>query len=272
MAAIPSLFISHGGPNIVISDTAARRYLETLSTLIPAPAAIVVVSAHFETEGVAVVTDPAPGMIYDFGGFPQQLYELQYPAPGDPELAEEVFALLDEAGLQPKRVANRGYDHGTWTPLLLAFPNADIPVVQVSIDPSRDAEWHYRLGRALSPLREQGVLLIGSGHITHNLSAFFSIVRKGEAADPALPGKVAAFTGWFAEKLAAGDTEALLAWKERAPFAGDNHPTDEHLMPIFFAYGAGGDGAQASRAHDSVEHGFFANDSYLFQSPPPATA
>ena len=98
MAAIPSLFISHGGPNIVISDTAARRYLETLPTLIPTPAAIVVVSAHFETEGVAVVTDPAPGMIYDFGGFPPQLYELQYPAPGDPELAEEVFALLDEAG------------------------------------------------------------------------------------------------------------------------------------------------------------------------------
>jgi 4,5-DOPA dioxygenase extradiol len=267
MDAIPSLFISHGGPNIVISDTAARRHLETLSTLVPRPEAIVIVSAHFETEGVAVVTDPAPSMIYDFGGFPQQLYELRYPAPGDPRLAEEVFALLDRAGLQPARIGSRGYDHGTWTPLLLAFPNADIPVVQVSIDPSRNAEWHYRLGRALSPLREQGVLLIGSGHITHNLRAFFSMVREGEAADPALPGKVEAFTTWFAETLAAGDTEALLAWKERAPFAVDNHPTDEHLMPIFFAYGAGGDEPRATRVHDSVEHGFFANDSYLFQSP-----
>jgi 4,5-DOPA dioxygenase extradiol len=262
---MPTLFISHGGPNIVISDTPARHYLESLSTLLPKPRAIVIVSAHFETNGVAVVTDAHPGMIYDFGGFAPELYEMVYPAPGDPALAEQVFQLLSNAGMEPEKVASRGYDHGAWTPLKLAFPDADIPVVQVSIDPNRDATWHYALGRALSPLREEGVLLIGSGHITHNLRAFFSVMRQGAAPDPALPGKVRAFTEWFAEKFAEKDARAILDWKNRAPFASDNHPTDEHLMPIFFAYGAAGENAKAERVHDSVEHGFFANDSWLFQ-------
>ncbi len=265
MTMMPTLFLSHGGPNIVLSDTPARRYLETLPTLMPRPRAIVIVSAHFETDGVAVVTDPHPDMIYDFGGFAPELYRMVYPAPGDPALAETVFGLLDGAGLKPSRVEKRGYDHGTWTPLKLAFPDAEIPVVQVSIDPRRDAAWHYALGQALAPLREQGVLLIGSGHITHNLRAYFSLLRKGEAPDPALAGKVTAFTEWFAEKFAAHDTATLLAWKDKAPFPDDNHPTDEHLMPIFFAYGAAGDNSRPVRAHDSVDNGFFANDSWLFQ-------
>jgi 4,5-DOPA dioxygenase extradiol len=265
VAMMPTLFISHGGPNIVISDTPARHYLESLQTWLPKPRAIVIVSAHFETDGVAVVTDPHPGMIYDFGGFAPELYEMVYPAPGDPALAERVFQLLSKAGMAPARIASRGYDHGTWTPLMLAFPDADIPVVQVSIDPNRDAAWHHALGRALSPLREDGVLLIGSGHITHNLRAFFSMMRQGAAPDPALPGKVHAFTQWFAEKLTDGDTAAILDWKLKAPFPLDNHPTDEHLMPIFFAYGAAGENAKAERAHASVEYGFFANDSWLFQ-------
>lgn len=265
MALMPTLFISHGGPDIVLGDTAARRYLETLPSLMPRPRAIVVVSAHFETKGVAVVTDPRPAMIYDFGGFAPELYEMVYEAPGDPQLAERVVGLLDAAGLAPERLDRRGYDHGTWTPLKLAFPAADIPIVQVSIDPHRDAAWHFALGRALSPLRAEGVLLLGSGHITHNLRAFFS-VRKGGAPDPALPGKVQAFTDWFAERFAAGDESALLDWRQAAPFPAENHPTDEPLMPIFFAYGAaGGARATARRAHASVEHGFFANDSWLFQ-------
>jgi 4,5-DOPA dioxygenase extradiol len=265
MALMPSLFISHGGPSVVISDTPARHYLETIGTLVPRPRAIVIASAHFETNGVAVVTDPHPGMIYDFRGFPDELYRMVYPAPGDPALAERVLGLLEAAGLDPFRVAQRGYDHGTWTPLLLAYPGGDIPIVQISIDPARDAAWHYRLGRALSPLRQDGVLLIGSGHITHNLRAFFSILRQGETLDPALPGKVEAFTGWFADRLGAGDSEALLDWKRQAPYPAENHPTDEHLMPIFFAYGAAGERPKATRTHNSVEHGFFANDSYLFQ-------
>jgi 4,5-DOPA dioxygenase extradiol len=148
---------------------------------------------------------------------------------------------------------------------MLAFPDGDIPVVQVSIDPARDAAWHHAVGRALAPLRAEGILLVGSGHITHNLRAFFSTVRKGEKPDPALPGKVKAFTDWFHDRLEQGDTRAILDWKAEAPFPAENHPTDEHLMPIFFALGAAGEGARGERVHDSVNHGFFANDSYLFQ-------
>ncbi|MEO3999864.1 class III extradiol ring-cleavage dioxygenase [Mesorhizobium sp. CAU 1732] len=264
MAQMPSLFISHGGPNIVLDESEARSYLETLSQHLPRPKAIVIVSAHFETDGVSVVTDPAPSMIYDFGGFAPELYEMVYPAPGAPEIAAEVFALLSEADLKPAKIEKRGYDHGTWTPLKLAFPQADIPVVQVSVDPSRDAAWHYAIGRALAPLRDEGVLLIGSGHITHNLRALFPVMRGGKQADPALVEQVNAFTGWFAEKLQADDREAILDWKARAPFPAENHPTDEHLMPIFFAYGAGGEHPRVERAHASKQLGFFDYDSYMF--------
>lgn len=265
MSSMPTIFISHGGPNIVMSDTPARHYLESLRDRLPAPKAIVIVSAHFETDGVEVVTDAAPGMIYDFRGFAPELYEMVYPAPGAPDLAAKVFGLLDEAGMAPALREERGYDHGTWTPLKLAFPSADIPVVQVSIDPNRDAAWHYRLGRALAPLREEGVLIIGSGHITHNLKAFFSVMRQGADPDPALASKVTEFTEWFADRLAAGDTDSLLAWKARAPYPAENHPTDEHLLPLFFAYGAAGPHPMAERVHHSVEYGFFVNDSYMFR-------
>lgn len=264
MTTMPTLFISHGGPNVVLEDTPARDYLMTLSQRLPKPKAIVIVSAHFETDGVTVVTDPAPAMIYDFGGFAKELYEMVYPAPGDPELADRVWNLLENAGLQPQTIGRRGFDHGTWTPLKLMFPDAGIPVVQVSVDPNRDAAWHFAIGQALAPLREEGVLLIGSGHITHNLRALFPVMRRGETADPAMTGQVNAFVGWFAERFAEGDRESILDWKNRAPFTSENHPTDEHLMPIFFAYGAGGAHPRAERAHASQQYGFFAWDSYLF--------
>lgn len=264
MTTMPTLFVSHGGPNIVISDVEARHFLETLSSRLPRPKAIVLVSAHFETDGVVVVTDPAPEMIYDFRGFEPELYKMVYPAPGDPALAARIVDMLDAAGLAPCTLGKRGYDHGAWTPMLLAFPAADIPIVQVSIDPSRDADWHYRLGRALAPLRDEGILLVGSGHITHNLRAFLPVMRQGATPDPNLVRKIDAFTDWFAETIAAGDRDALLDWKRRAPFPAENHPTDEHLMPIFFALGAAGDQPHGERIHASKQLGFFAYDSYLF--------
>ncbi|MCB1495658.1 MAG: dioxygenase [Bauldia sp.] len=261
----PSLFISHGGPNIVLDDTEARDYLRGLEGLVGRPSAIVVMSAHFETRGPVVVGDPAPGMIYDFGGFPDELYRMVYPAPGSPELAARIKTMLDAAGIPTVVAPERGYDHGTWTPMMLAFPEADIPIVQLSIDPGRDAAYHHALGRALAPLREENVLLVGSGHITHNLRAVFNAMRRGLAPDPEMADKVDAFTGWFADAFAKGDRDAILHWKERAPFVTENHPTDEHLMPLFFAYGAGGEGAEAVRAHDSKQMGFFAFDSWLFR-------
>lgn len=264
MTDMPSIFVSHGGPNVVIEPSEAHDYLATLGTTLPRPKAIVIVSAHFETDGPVVVSDPRPAMIYDFGGFAPELYEMVYPAPGEPALAGRVARLLAEAGLEPRVAPERGYDHGTWNTLILAYPEADIPVVQLSVDPRRDARYHYALGKALAPLREEGVLLIGSGHITHNLRAIFGAMRHGQSLDPELPGKIEAFTEWFADRFAAGDTEAILDWKDKAPFVAENHPTDEHLMPLFFAYGAGGEKPEAERAHHSRQFGFFAWDSWLF--------
>lgn len=264
MNTMPTLFVSHGGPNVVIEPSEARDYLSSIGTMLQRPKAIVMVSAHFETDGPTVVADPHPGMIYDFGGFAQELYEIVYPAPGEPELAGRVADLLAEAGLSPHVADERGYDHGAWNTLLLAYPDADVPVVQLSIDPNRDAAYHYALGAALAPLREEGILLLGSGHITHNLRAIFASIRHGQQPDPDLPGKIETFTEWFSDKFAKNDRDAILAWKTEAPFVADNHPTDEHLMPLFFAYGAAGDNPQAERAHHSRQYGFFAWDSWLF--------
>lgn len=260
---LPTLFVSHGGPTIVIEDTPARDFLKSLGERFERPRAIVIASAHYETSGPQVVRDPHPGMIYDFGGFPQELYEMVYPAPGDPGLAAEVGEKLAAAGFQPTFADRRGYDHGTWTPLILAYPEADIPVVQVSVDPRQDPTYHYRLGQALSSLRDEGVLVVGSGHITHNLRAFFMRGRDPEL-DRNIAGWVDAFTTWMNDKLTTGDRDALLDYRNQAPFVRENHPTDEHLMPIFFAYGAAGDGARAERMIDWRQMGFFAYDSYMF--------
>ncbi len=261
---MPTLFVSHGGPNVVIEDSPARDYLKSLHAILPRPKAIIMVSAHFETDGPVVVTDPAPGMIYDFGGFDPELYTKVYPAPGEPDLAMRIAHMLADTGLGPRIAPKRGYDHGAWNPLILGFPDADIPVIQLSIDPNRDAAYHYALGRALAPLREEGVLLMGSGHITHNLMSVFGVMRGGKAPDPAFAGKVSAFTGWFAEQFEKGDTAAILDWRNRAPHVRENHPTDEHLMPIFFAYGAAGDQPKPERACDYVQYGMFAWDSWIF--------
>jgi 4,5-DOPA dioxygenase extradiol len=264
LAAAPSLFLSHGGPNIVTEPSKARDYLRNLPEITGKPKAIVLVSAHFETDGPVVVTDPAPEMIYDFGGFSEELYQMVYPAPGEPELAMRVAHMLSDAGFDVRVTPKRGYDHGAWTSMMLAFPQADIPIVQLSIDPNRDAAYHYALGAALAPLRDEGIMLVGSGHITHNLRAVFGAMRGGMKPDPEMTAKVEAFTQWFADKFAQGDREAILNWRDEAPFVAENHPTDEHLMPLFFAYGAGGENAKAERVHASRQFGFFAFDSWKF--------
>ena len=178
----PSLFISHGAPDIVISPSQVRSFLIDLGKETGArrkPEAIVIASAHHETQALEVVSDPHPGMIYDFGGFAPELYEMRYPAPGDTALAGKVAGLLKKAGIKNSLNTHRGYDHGSWTPLMLMFPDADIPIVQLSIQPHRDAAHHYAVGRALSGLGDENILVIGSGHITHNLRAVFGAMRGG---------------------------------------------------------------------------------------------
>ena len=260
------MFVSHGAPDLAIAETEAHDFLKAYGRSVPRPKAILSVSAHFETSGPALVTDPAPEMIYDFGGFDPKLRTVVYPAPGAPEVAQNAFGLLRDAGFTAALIDRRGFDHGVWVPMLLLYPDADIPVAQLSVDPDRDAAWHYRLGQALQPLAEQGVLILGSGSLTHNLHEVFTPAGLRRRDDDA-PEWVDAFADWISVHLAEGDVDAILDYRAQAPHAAENHPTDEHLLPLFVALGAAGERAIGHRLHASREFGVLAMDAYSFQLP-----
>lgn len=263
-SAFPALFISHGSPDTAIADTQAAAWLSQMAVDLPRPRAIVVASAHFEVSGgVAVSADPDPETIHDFGGFAPELYAMQYPAPGEPNLARRIADDLEAEGFAARAVDKRGFDHGVWVPLKLAYPDADIPVVSVSVDPDKGPDYHFRLGQALAGLGAEGVLVIGSGSFTHNLGEAFKALRTGRR-DIDVPGWVQEFTGWMNERLAKNDVDALIDYRKEAPFAVRNHPTDEHLLPLYVAMGAAGEGARASRVHDSAEFGVLAMTMWRF--------
>jgi 4,5-DOPA dioxygenase extradiol len=253
----PSLFISHGAPDLVLHDVPARTFLTQLGARLSRPDAIVIVSAHDEAEGVVVRAPARFRTWHDFGNFDRRLFEMRYEPTGAPELADDVLALLEEAGLSPTRSADERLDHGAWVPLSLLFPQADVPLVTVSIDPRRDSVWHHAVGRALAPLLARNVLVIGSGSISHNLREVFG-------AKPGAREWVETFTDWLAAKAQAGDQAALLAAMSEAPDAARNHPTDEHLLPFFTALGAGG--GVGRRIHHSYTYDVLAMDAYAFGS------
>src|SRR5512146_2267847 len=260
MKNLPTLFVSHGSPMLSLEDGPARRFLSGWSAQHARPSAILVASAHWETRGgVAVSTAEQPRTIHDFGGFPRELYELQYAAPGAPGLAGQTVTLLQEAGFAVSPSDSRGLDHGAWVPLRLMYPDADIPVFQMSLIHGASPAEHYRLGAALQPLRHQGVLIMGSGSVTHNL---YEIMGHSQE-DPVEPW-VSEFDQWLAATLEAGRVSELLDYRKLAPHAGRNHPTEEHLLPLFVALGAAGAGAVASRAHASHTYGILAMDAYTF--------
>jgi 4,5-DOPA dioxygenase extradiol len=258
---IEPLFVSHGSPETALNETAAHNFLKSFAADSPRPRAVLTVSAHFETDRPALVSDPAPGMIYDFGGFDPRLRDIVYAAPGAPDVATAAHKLLADAGLGSELVDRRGYDHGVWVPLVLIYPDAAIPVAQLSVQPGRDAAWHYNVGRALAPLADDGVLVLGSGSLTHNLHELFTSGRMTSGDTASVPW-VEAFSRWIAEKLADGDIAALLDYRRQAPFAVENHPTDEHLMPLHVALGAAGGNAAGIRVHESIEFGLLAMDAY----------
>ena len=260
MSRLPALFISHGSPMTALEPGLVGPRLAELAASMPRPKAIVVASAHFLGRKPIVGGHPKPETVHDFGGFPQALYELQYPAPGDAALSERVYGQLAQAGLEPYMDPRRGLDHGVWVPLRFLYPQADIPVVPLSIQPELGPAHQYALGRALAPLRDEGVLLIGSGSITHNLRDW----RGGWSAGHEAP-YVRPFIEWFEQKLAADDVAALLDYRRQAPFAERAHPSDEHLLPLHFAMGAaGGDALGAQRIDAGVDMGFLAMDIYRF--------
>lgn len=261
MSPLPTIFVSHGSPMLALQDSPARRFLQGLGKTLGRPRAIVAVSAHWETGGApAVSLAQQPETIHDFGGFPKALFEMRYAAPGAPEAAERVAALLQVAGVAVGKSATRGLDHGAWVPLKLMYPEADIPVTQLSVVRGASPADHERIGRALAALREEGVLVVGSGSLTHNLYEF-----RGQAVDAPVPHWVSEFEAWMKTRLEGYDRAALLDYRRAAPFADQNHPTEEHLLPLFVAMGAAGPEARASLLHASVEHGVLAMDAYAFQ-------
>ncbi len=256
-AALPTLFVTHGAPSLVLEDHPAARFLETLPERLPRPRAILVVSAHFTGDRPLLTAGERPPTIHDFAGFPAALSAIRYPAPGDPALARRAADLLAAAGFGAELDPAAGFDHGVWVPLALAWPAADVPVVALSVVPSRDAAFHLRLGEALRPLPAEGVLILGSGSLTHNLGA----VRWNEA-EPA--PEALAFARWVCDALERGDRVALAAWRDRAPFALWNHPTPEHLLPLHVAVGAGTPGRPGRLLHRSIAHRAIVMDVWAF--------
>ncbi|WP_350613155.1 class III extradiol ring-cleavage dioxygenase [Pseudomonas sp. HY7a-MNA-CIBAN-0227] len=253
---LPSLFISHGSPMLALQPGASGPALARLAAELPRPKAIVVVSAHWESQGLLVSGSPAPETWHDFGGFPAELFAVQYPAPGQPQLAVQIVNLLQKDGLDVMVDTKRPFDHGAWVPLSLMYPDANIPVLQVSLPTRLGPALQTRVGHALAGLREQGVLLIGSGSITHNLGEL-----DWHAGPESIQLWARDFRDWVVEKLAAGDEAALHDYRRQAPNAVRSHPSDEHLLPLYFARGAGG---QFSIAHQGFTMGALGMDIYRF--------
>ena len=259
MHPLPSLYISHGSPMTALNPGLTGKRLSELAAQLPRPNAIVMASAHWLTREPRIGSAETPSTIHDFGGFPAPLYAMRYEAPGAPPLAGDIARLLAQAGFATQVDAERGLDHGAWVPLSLMYPQADIPVVPLSIQPARDPAFHYAVGRALATLRKQGVLVIGSGSITHNLhdlGAGYSDERQAPYVEP--------FIEWIERKLVAGDVPALLDYRRQAPFAERAHPTDEHLLPLFVALGAAGADTVAKRIDAGIDLGLLAMDIYRF--------
>lgn len=254
------LFVSHGAPTMILEDMPARAFLSGLGQAIARPRAIVAVSAHWETEAPQVSAAKRPETIHDFYGFPEALYRLNYPAAGAPGLAGSIVEHLNSAGFAAKADPARGLDHGAWAPLLLMYPEADIPVLQLSIQPQRDPAHHIAVGRALAPLRGDGVLVLASGSATHNLRGLDWQGRSGP------PDWARDFDEWLARAVTAGDEDGLVNYRTTAPHAVQAHPRDEHLLPLFVAFGAAGAGAKGQRLHASFTHGGLSMAAYRFDA------
>lgn len=240
MSDMPAIFLSHGAPPLVDSERWVAE-LSQWSADLPRPKAILVVSAHWESAPLTIgATETGTPLVYDFGGFPRRFYEVAYRSPGAPDLARQVAALMpdDEPVYHDRR---RGLDHGAYVPLTVMYPDADVPVLQISM-PTLDPQRLLELGRRLRPLREQGVLIIGSGFATHGLPFL-----RDPSPDAAAPGWSAEFDAWAGERLAAGDVDALIDFRTQAPGMPYAHPTIEHFAPLFVTLGASSNPEQAAQ-------------------------
>ncbi|HYM18290.1 MAG TPA: class III extradiol ring-cleavage dioxygenase [Micropepsaceae bacterium] len=256
---LPAIFVSHGAPTLALDASPAREFLKELGGKVPKPRAILAISAHWETSSPSVNSVATNSTIHDFYGFPEALYRIEYPAPGSPALAERTRALLAEAGFEATTDRERGLDHGAWVPLMLMYPEADVPVVQLSIQTERGPEHQLRIGQALAPLREADVLVVGSGSMTHNLCT----MARGQVGAPEAPW-ARDFAEWIHGTLTAGRVGDLLDYRRLAPHGAFAHPTEDHFLPLVAALGAGGEPPHAERLHASTTFGTLRMDAYAF--------
>ncbi|HUQ74677.1 MAG TPA: class III extradiol ring-cleavage dioxygenase [Burkholderiales bacterium] len=257
MVPLPSVFISHGSPMHALEAGPAGLAWAALGKRLGKPKAILIASAHWETNVPMVTGADRPQTIHDFSGFPEPLYRLRYTAPGAPAVAQRAAGLLKEQGLTAAIDGTRGLDHGAWAPLLYMYPDADVPVVQISLQPELGTRHHLRLGRALRALEEENVLVIGSGHMTHNLRDWMR--GRGEPQPYAQE-----FSDWVHGRLEQRDNEALADYRSLAPHGARAHPTDEHFLPLFFALGASRADYKAERFYSAIDSGVLSMDGYLF--------
>ena len=257
---LPTLFVPHGAPTFALRPGAAGAAIAAAAKNLPLPRAIIIVSPHWDTAVPTVGSAERLETIHDFSGFPAELYSLQYPATGCPEAAQVVAAAITAAGLPVEFEPARGLDHGAWVPLRMMFPDADVPVIPLSLQSQGGPQQAYKLGQALAPLAAQGFLIIASGNITHNLQDYFVASRNGGQT----PAYVREFSEWMADHLAGGDIAEMLNYRQQAPHAVRAHPSDEHLLPLYLALGAAGSGAKVQRLHAGIDDYVIAMDAYKF--------
>ena len=260
MMQAPAIFVSHGAPTFALEPGLLGPKLTGLRLEETDLKAVVVASAHWQTHGVQLMSSEAPKTVHDFGGFPPALYRLQYPAPGDPVVAESAAELLQAAGFDVSLDENRGLDHGVWVPLRYLLPSARTPVFQVSLPVDLDAPGAIRLGQALAPLRRQGVMVMGSGSLTHNLREIFD--GSAEGATYAVQ-----FTEWVRRRVQEHDLTALADYRRRAPHALRAHPTEEHFLPLLVALGAGDAADEVTVLEGGMTYEVLSMESYLLRRP-----
>jgi 4,5-DOPA dioxygenase extradiol len=259
MKPLPTLFLSHGSPMMALAECGATQFFQALGRELPRPRAILMVSAHWDTNVPAASISVQPETIHDFYGFPEALYTLRYPAPGAPDVARRAVQLIDAAGLGPTALGERGLDHGAWTPLRFMHPAHDIPVTQLAVQSPLGPRHHYAIGCALAPLSAEGVMIVGSGGVSHNLREFRTVPQGSP------PAWMTEFVAWVRAALERGAHEALIDYLKLAPHAARNHPTDEHFLPLFVALGAAGAGARVTRELRGETDRAIALDSYVFE-------
>lgn len=258
MSRLPVLFVSHGAPTFALEPGQLGPRLMAAGEQLPRPRAVLVVSPHWMTRGVRVATTAQPATVHDFGGFDRALYRIAYPAPGAPEMAQRAVEVLRAAGWPAEADAQQGLDHGTWVPIRFLYPQADVPVFQVSLPAGLSGEQAYALGQALQPLRDEGVLVVGSGSMTHNLYEFRSYAE-GQEAEYARE-----FAAWVRQTVEARDDARLQRTLAIAPHAQRAHPTDEHFLPLLVAAGAAAGETEVDTLEGGITYGMLSMDSFLF--------